>query len=261
MVTFVEDRPFHELPDGRLVPLLPLPPEGLLEKRVPGVESLEIRPGQLPLSMDLSGEMTPVRFQGARPTCVAFAMTAALEFIHRADLSEQYAYWAAEMADGNSHDGLYLVQAAPLMQSTGTVTESTWPYAGYTIPSNPAQDPPPPAAGNAQKYRFGRVGLEAGSNARQPALIAIGMAQRRQPAMFTFGIPPQGLPNDGNLVVPPGSPDPVAGHGVLICGYDANRGTFKFKNSWDITWGMAGYGVMTQDFIMRYGFELGMGLP
>jgi hypothetical protein len=62
--------------------------------------------------VDLSGSLGPVRDQGNRGTCLAFATTAGHESTRlsdlggpRTDLSEELLYWACKQVDGNALPG------------------------------------------------------------------------------------------------------------------------------------------------------------
>ena len=58
--------------------------------------------GKLPPSMRLLDGLSPVKNQGERGTCVAFASVALREFLAGTDsaLSEQFLYWACKELDG-----------------------------------------------------------------------------------------------------------------------------------------------------------------
>lgn len=71
----------------------------------------------------------PIRSQGARGTCVAHAVVAALEYhLHTQgaaqDMSEQFLYWNAKNNDGSpTAEGTWISVAAPLVQRDGVCPE------------------------------------------------------------------------------------------------------------------------------------------
>ncbi len=97
--------------------------------------------------------LPPVRDQGQRGTCVAFAVTAAHEVARAAgtqvseDLSEEALYWGCKIIDGNWKSGTSFGSAAAAIGATGQPLEAIWPYqprraAGtrYDPPSQPSAD-------------------------------------------------------------------------------------------------------------------------
>lgn len=97
--------------------------------------------------------MPPVRDQGERGTCLAFAVTAAHE-VARAhvmgiveDLAEETLYWGCKQIDGDTDDGTYLDSTVVALRQWGQPTESHWPYDGARkmdasyIPPAQALDP------------------------------------------------------------------------------------------------------------------------
>lgn len=42
------------------------------------------------------------------------------------------------------------------------------------------------------------------------------------------------------------------GHAILLTGFDSDKKTFKFKNSWGTSWGDQGYGTIDYDYVLNY---------
>src|SRR6266508_4574515 len=76
--------------------------------------------------VDLSAVLGPVRDQGNRGTCLAFATTAGHESTRlsdlgdpRTDLSEELLYWACKQLEGNTSSGTKPAAAARALAETG----------------------------------------------------------------------------------------------------------------------------------------------
>src|SRR3989442_11222287 len=78
--------------------------------------------------------MPPVRDQGARPTCVAFAVSAAHELSRTGgsvvfeDLSEEALYWGCKQHDRRTTPGTSFSSAHAALVQWGQPAEEVWPY-------------------------------------------------------------------------------------------------------------------------------------
>src|SRR5687767_11237249 len=108
--------------------------------------------------------VTPIKNQGMRGTCVAHASVACLEAEFEKhsttakgnlDLSEQYLYWACKSIDGSPRsEGTFIKFAADILLtglpgkkvSGGVCSEKQWPYNRYPVAGNESQGPPPAIA-------------------------------------------------------------------------------------------------------------------
>ncbi len=77
--------------------------------------------------------MAPIRDQGQRGTCVAFAVTAGHEVSRGPasnpdDLSEEALYWGCKTADGDWHGGTTFSSARTAITRWGQPLEARWPY-------------------------------------------------------------------------------------------------------------------------------------
>jgi hypothetical protein len=207
--------------------------------------------------VDLRKKLPPVRDQGRRDTCVAFAVTAAHEAARSdgEDLSEEYLFWAAKQRDGlpQSARGTTLQAALTANDALGQPLESFWPYSDLRDHQDPSYRPPAAAHGDAKLRR-----VEVGG-----PLIPTSVAIRS--ALEGGSIPLLVLtihkswfaPNtDGTIDQPsPGSPAPGR-HAVIVVGrvtVPAKGDHFIVRNSWSERWGDGGYAYIPYAYVDDYG--------
>src|SRR5262245_2292292 len=113
---------------------------------------------------DLRGRFGPARDQGARPTCLAFAMSDA----HAAVMSPwsplccEYLFFHAKRRDKKPpHTGATMPAARAAFEQDGQPVESAWPYLG-ALPADLKQWKPPAKVG--QLYRRASDKIGAGFN-------------------------------------------------------------------------------------------------
>jgi len=82
--------------------------------------------------LDLRNRQSPIKDQGRRGTCVAFAATAGHEMLRAdgEDLGEEFVHWAAKQCDGlpTATEGTTLSAAASGLARLGQSPEHLWPY-------------------------------------------------------------------------------------------------------------------------------------
>lgn len=237
----------------------------------------------------------PIRDQGTRGTCVAFATGALLE--HRdlaggaaaADLSEQYLYWAIKTQTGDpwhTVDGTTLGYARDALSSTGICTEASWPYDPVPRPgdlthANAAAPSSHSHAEAAARRHAGthRSGSTTGNAGRlleellRCAPVAIALP------VFRDSIQPHN--NNWNTSVgllygrvldPPPTSIVDGGHAVTVVGFtpdpgESNGGYFVIRNSWGTAWGSRlpsagsfapapGYGQVSATYVEHFLWEL-----
>ena len=224
--------------------------------------------------VDLRPMMTPVKTQGQRGTCNAFAATSLMEFLIKAktgkdiDLSEAYNYWAGKkytldskfLKDNYEHDdGLAGFMAVKAYQF-GSMLETEWPYEPYnwqqkndprcqkvndlfctecftgTMPDNAKLLP----------YRIEPVFIERTKIAdfiltnKKPVIYNITWCLDAVDAKGDFRMPTeQDFSNSG-------------GHVITLVGFNPDTKRFIFKNSHGSSWGNKGYGTIPEDYIIKY---------
>jgi C1A family cysteine protease len=233
-------------------------------------------PLALPATVNMVAEMTPVRDQARRGTCVAHAAIAAYEHFLKKndhgdiDLSEQFLYWACKQHDGNPNlEGTWLAVAFDRLYQDGVCLEETWPYNPDPIPGSEGQGPPPAGAVlAAMDYRIAKyvtLGARAVDDIKQ--VLASGLCVAFSvPVYNTLMKNPQAM-KTGKIPNPVPGEYPVGGHAMCFVGYEDDAATpglgggrFILKNSWNGYFGYAssygpGYGTIPYAYIARLGKE------
>jgi hypothetical protein len=214
----------------------------------------------------------PVRDQGHRGTCVAFAVVAYLEY-HLYDASsktkhhsEQFVFWACKQLDGEPNkDHTYLEPAREVLASQGACLAKTWKYKPYPTATVDQGPPPVRAVAEARSYTWKETrdlsdnmvdGLRASLDQCKPVVLGL----------YTF--PSWFLPavrESGDIIMPVPGEAPDEGHAVCVVGYELNGrvpggGAFLFRNSWGRAWpqrprepSLAGYGTLPFEYVRLYG--------
>jgi hypothetical protein len=227
-----------------------------------------------PARISLKQRQTPVKDQGGRGTCVAFAIVGAIEAGYNAngqlvDLSEEDAFSTLKM-QRSCDDGTFveLFQLSQL-SGAGVSLESDWPYSKdrRDIGCPRASIPRPARAVQNAKWaptqfwsspRRNDLAQDTGEVANNPrhieawlatgheVYIAVGVANN----LGARGVIDVELDERGE---PMGS---WAGHAMLIVGYDkADGGTFEVKNSWGTAVGDGGYIKLSYDYLRTYAWN------
>ncbi len=237
----------------------------------------------------------PVRDQGDRGTCVAFAATACREQLEcplgPRDLSEQYLYWAIKDRITDpwpGADGTLLDYAHQALGQEGLCEEPLWPYNPIPVVGNPGQGGPgtPSAAAQADaagnrvvpgRYRCGTPAGNAAEllrwlvEAERPVAISVPVFHDRLAAQSNNWVSPVGWLY-GRVLDPPATSVANGGHAVCVTGFvpgstEAFGGYFILRNSWGTTWGQSlphpsyaapgpGYGQISASYVERYLWEM-----
>lgn len=213
------------------------------------------RASKLPISIDLRRRVGPIHYQGDRPTCLAFAVTAAHE-LHRStnavgdeDLSEEALYWGSKQIDTTVRGGTTFKAARDALRKWGQPIESVWPYDSSLDESDPYRPPSGIKPGEKGWYRIGirKVRCTVDSVRRELSsgrIVALGV-------LLTYGFY---RPVANWIPAPTAGEGSLGGHAVAIVGYDdaagrPKQGGLLVRNSWGDSWGDQGYGWLPYSYV------------
>lgn len=210
----------------------------------------------LPPHVDLRARLPPVRDQGDRSTCLAFAVTAAHELARCAggnvneDLSEEALYWGCKQIDGDWLPGTAFASATVALARWGQPREEAWPYDTNHDDSLPYG--PPGGVVGGRDWCLGqlrqvecRVDDFKGELAAGRA-VAVGL--ELTPGFINSA--------DGHIPGPVAGEQLRGGHAVVLIGYQNDpapgAGAVIFRNSWGDSWGDGGYGYLPYRYLEQY---------
>jgi hypothetical protein len=240
----------------------------------PAADQVDHRPGQ-----------SPIRNQGQRGTCVAFASCAELEALARktdptlpADLSENLAYYWYMQEEGSRpclDPGLATYKAAGYLQKHLVGAETTWTYVDTSPDDLQAAgkcsdiDTPPSAVKDKPGLGIDAFTLLPTAGEVVPnGTIDIKDTRTLEQLLadghdIVFGTIVAWNTSDADGVIdvklgPAGQPIfGAGGHAMVIVGYNrtgapGRKPYFIVRNSWGTSYGHAGYLYMTYDYIRTY---------
>ena len=210
----------------------------------------------LPNQVNLISDMPPVRNQGSRPTCVAFATGAVHEWEQdrrqpAAPLSPQHLYYLCKQNDGYHGPGTYISMAVRLIRTRGQCREATWPYNPNAIPGNQGQGPPPHAAEQEAGDHRIFAALDVSGDQVEPIqriLAGFDLGGRSLVGRpVVFGVPLFGsffggeTARSGKVTLPLPGERIRGGHAMVFVGYRVHAGApgggyFIVRNSWGQGW-------------------------
>ena len=207
--------------------------------------------------VDLRPMLPPVRDQGPRGTCLAFAATAAHEAAGtaptRADLAEEVLYWGCKRVDGEREPGSAFTSLAAALGRWGQPDEEHWPYDAARDDRSAAYTPPPGALDpeicrTATLHQIETTIAAIRDQLRRGRAVALGL-------WLTAGF--FSAPR-GRIPAPGARESRLDGHAVLVVGYEEGavpeQGSLIVRNSWGDGWGEGGYGYLPYAYL-RLGCE------
>jgi hypothetical protein len=200
------------------------------------------------VSVDLRSQLGPARNQGPRPTCLAFAASDAHAALRQpwAPLSCEYAFYHAQRrAARTPNQGALLSSMLETIRMDGQPEEAGWPYLAAT-PTDNASWLPPADVGPL----FGRGGAPSG---RVRAAITRELDQGH-PVILLLMLSRSFYGRRADGVIDPAEdeiPEPQRRHAVIAVGHGSVDGQLAIlvRNSWGPSWGIQGYGWLTERFV------------
>ena len=201
---------------------------------------------RITVRQDLRGRFGPARDQGARATCLAFAMSdthAAMRGGAWYALCCEYLFYQAKQRDGTPVDeGTTISAARAALAHDGQPLETAWPYQ-TALPADETKWKPPADIGTLYR-RSSKRGTPAFNRvwdtveANQPSVIVMTVST-------AFYVPS----SDG--VVDSNEPEnPTLRHAVVAVatGKRAEAKLLLVRNSWANSWGLAGHAWLSETY-------------
>lgn len=207
------------------------------------------------VDIDLRPSLGVVRDQGGRPTCSAFATSAAHE-LHRGQahyLSVEYLYFmGAQRSHQDPRRGLSLQAVCEALEHDGQPEDAAWPYS-IVAPKKKSWGVPP---GSPEIYKSSFLPSNRTVQDIKSALAA-GHA-----IILGLGISPAFYLPDANARVLQAAEVEVSKHAVLAVGvgHDNDGSYVLVRNSWGENWGQNGHAWLHDDYVSaRLLHSAGMG--
>lgn len=215
----------------------------------------------IPVEIDHSDRMGAVKYQGDLGSCVAFAVCALKEWQeeiehdkevlagkrdHREgeeyNLSEQWVYWNCKKIDPwPNSEGTNIRSAMRVLNKIGVPTEAGWVYSDNKIDiGKPKSWAHMIAKWNLIGSYWAINGLDNIKKALIEGPVVIGLNLFEE----VYGRLVHGL-----IPYPANTQEVVSNHAVCAVGYDEEKELLKFKNSWSVFWGEAGYGYLPYNYV------------
>lgn len=230
--------------------IIPVPPIHRIDTNRP-------KPLVIPSYVDLRGSFSPIKNQGQQGSCLAFTMSAIMEYLHKFqknqiyDFSEAFIYYQARKwaNQQNQDNGSSITFAVYSLKEEGICIESMMPYSQYDYSTPPSAS----AFSNATHYRIENFSFlntknldefRAALNKNNP--IAVSVCVFSSFGQGKNGLIPLPRKNELNAFY---SGRSHGYHAMVIVGYDDNKEHFIVRNSWGSNFGDNGYCYLPYDYV------------
>jgi hypothetical protein len=207
------------------------------------------------IKTDLRHLFGPVRDQGQRPTCLAFAASDTHASLRDGwvPLSCEYAFYHAQRRSSRTAaQGSILTDMLGALREDGQPEESAWPYL-QTLPADLAKWEPP--ADVEQLFR------RSGEPDVYAIDIVLALLDRGVPALVLLYLSRSFYfagPNDFIDETAGEGPDFNRRHAVIAVGHGVTNSqrAILIRNSWGNRWGVEGYGWLSEKFLQTRVYKL-----
>lgn len=206
----------------------------------------------LALTNDLRHMFGPVRNQGSRPTCLAFAASDAHAALRGkwSPLSCEYLFFHAQRRGNRAPStGAILRHILDALREDGQPEEKGWAYLKGPVDAKTWQAP-------AKAAPLFRRGSE--SNPTSVDEIIAQLDQGR-PVLVLTTISQSFYDAAANPIVDHNEvPDPSLRHAVVAVGHGTTSGqrAVMMRNSWGTDWGSSGYAWLTEEYLLPRVYQL-----
>jgi len=211
------------------------------EQYVPSVKAVS-------KNIDLSKNFTPVKDQGEKGACSAFALVSILEYILKKnsktepDLSEEFVYYNVRKRKGElgKDSGSSFMDTLMSLSEDGVCHEKLCKYSAEDLGTEPC----PEAYEDAKKLRVVKA-LDVDPKDIRSA-ISEGYPVAISLMVFDSFVPVEGF-------IPMPTPEDINGlkgsHAMVIVGYDDDTRFYRVRNSWGRSFGDKGYCYIPYSYI------------
>lgn len=198
------------------------------------------------VDVDMRPSLGPARDQGQRPTCFAFAASAAHERAraNAAHLSVEYLhYFGVRRSHQNPNRGLNSAAVTAALRDDGQPIEAAWPYVG-TAPVAATWGRPM----TTEPFHKATLALSSRTVDEVRALV-----QALRPVVLLMAVTTAlYLPDADGLVHSTASDTITAGRHALLAvgsGHSSSTSYLLVRNSWGLGWGLNGHAWLTDAYI------------